>query len=92
MSEVVNRIETLAGQPFPVLNHGLVRIVDYTGDDSMIVQAARVSYCRGTKTEREVPGPIRWLMRLRHRSPVFLSEIERHRLIYLVRPEKRLRD
>ena len=42
-------IEKILYQPIPLLDKGFVRVVDYMGDDSAIVQAARVSYGRGTK-------------------------------------------
>ena len=53
----------------PVLDHGFVRVVDYMGDDSSIVQAARVSYGRGTKSVQNDEGLIRYLMRHWHSTP-----------------------
>lgn len=53
-----------------VLDHGFVRLVDHMGDDSRIVQAARVSYGAGTKTKREDEALIDYLMRNRHTSPM----------------------
>ena len=47
----------------PVLDHGFVRVIDYMGDDTSIVQAARVSYGKGTKSVRNDEGLIRYLMR-----------------------------
>ena len=41
---------------YPVLDQGFVRVIDYMGDDGAIVQAARVSYGRGTKTARNDAG------------------------------------
>lgn len=55
--------------PFPVLDHGFVRLVDYLGGDARIVQAARVSYGEGTKTVREDRALIDYLLRNRHTSP-----------------------
>ena len=52
-----------------VLDKGLVRLVDHMGDDSAIVQAARVSYGAGTKTPSSDRDLIRYLMRSRHTSP-----------------------
>ena len=50
-------------KPYQVLDHGFVRLIDYMGDDSAIVQAARVSYGHGTKKSRDDTGLIRYLMR-----------------------------
>ena len=49
--------------PIPVLDHGFIRVIDYMGDDAAIVQAARVSYGRGTKKVSEDRGLINYLMR-----------------------------
>ena len=46
---VVPELEEILYEPIPVLDHGFVRVVDYMGDDSAVVQAARVSFGRGTK-------------------------------------------
>ena len=62
----------------PVLDHGFVRVVDYMGDDAAIVQAARVSYGRGTKTALNDRGLIRYLMRHRHTTPFEMCEIKLH--------------
>jgi len=62
----------------PVLDHGLVRVVDYMGDDSAIVQAARVSYGAGTKHARDDAGLIRYLMRHWHSTPFEMCEIKLH--------------
>ena len=64
--------------PFPVLDHGFVRVIDYMGDDGAIVQAARVSYGRGTKRVQEDAGLIRYLMRHRHTTPFEMCEIKFH--------------
>ncbi len=61
--------EALLDQPFPVLDHGFVRLVDYLGGDARIVQAARVSYGEGTKTVREDGALIDYLLRNHHTSP-----------------------
>ena len=66
---VVPEAEALLDQELPVLDHGFVRLVDYLGGDSRIVQAARVSYGAGTKTVREDRALIHYLMRNRHTSP-----------------------
>jgi thymidylate synthase (FAD) len=65
-------------QPFPVLDHGFVRVIDYMGDDAAVVQAARVSYGRGTKKVSEDKGLIHYLMRHRHSTPFEMCEIKLH--------------
>ncbi|MBE3640083.1 FAD-dependent thymidylate synthase [Mangrovicoccus algicola] len=62
----------------PVLDHGFVRAVDYMGDDSAIVQAARVSYGAGTKKARDDAGLIRYLMRHWHSTPFEMCELKLH--------------
>ena len=47
----VAAVEEILFEPLPVLDHGFVRVVDYMGDDTSVVQAARVSYGRGTRKE-----------------------------------------
>ncbi|MBN8907104.1 MAG: FAD-dependent thymidylate synthase, partial [Rhodospirillales bacterium] len=60
------------------LDHGFVRVIDYMGDDAAIVQAARVSYGRGTRRVSEDAGLIRYLMRHRHSTPFEMCEIKFH--------------
>ena len=74
----VPAIENLLYQPISVLDHGFVRVIDYMGDDSAIVQAARVSYGRGTKRTRDDQGLINYLMRNAHTSPFEMCEIKLH--------------
>lgn len=62
----------------PLLDHGFVRVVDYMGDDSCVVQAARVSYGRGTKKVLQDRGLIRYLLRHRHTTPFEMAEIKLH--------------
>ncbi len=62
----------------PVLDHGLVRVIDYMGDDAAITQAARVSYGRGTKAVSNDEGLIRYLMRHWHSTPFEMCEIKLH--------------
>lgn len=62
----------------PCLNKGFVRLVDYMGDDAAIVQAARVSYGKGTKSVNEDRGLIRYLMRHKHTSPFEMVEFKFH--------------
>jgi thymidylate synthase (FAD) len=74
----VPALETLLFQALPVLDHGFVRVIDYMGDDAAIVQAARVSYGRGTRRVSEDAGLIRYLMRHRHSTPFEMCEIKYH--------------
>lgn len=74
----VPALEALLFQPIPVLDHGFVRVIDYMGDDGAIVQAARVSYGRGTRRVSEDAGLIRYLMRHRHSTPFEMCEIKYH--------------
>ena len=74
----VPALEAMLFQAIPVLDHGFVRVVDYLGDDGAVVQAARVSYGRGTKAANEDRGLIRYLMRHRHSTPFEMCEIKYH--------------
>jgi len=62
----------------PVLDHGLVRVIDYMGDDAAITQAARVSYGRGTRAVSNDEGLIRYLMRHWHSTPFEMCEVKFH--------------
>lgn len=74
----VPALEEILYQPLPVLDHGFVRVIDYMGDDGAVVQAARVSYGRGTRQVSEDAGLIRYLMRHRHSTPFEMCEIKFH--------------
>lgn len=74
----VPALEAMLYEPQEVLDHGFLRVIDYMGDDSAIVQAARVSYGRGTRKVSEDAGLIRYLMRHRHSSPFEMCEIKFH--------------
>ena len=74
----VPALEEMLYEPLPVLDHGFVRVIDYMGDDAAIVQAARVSYGKGTKRTREDAGLIRYLMRNWHTTPFEMCEIKYH--------------
>lgn len=63
---------------FPVLNDGFIRVVDYMGNDSSIVQAARISYGEGTKKVTEDTGLIRYLLRNYHTTPFEMAELKLH--------------
>ncbi len=71
-------LDEILGKPFPVLNDGFVRVVDYMGTDESIVQAARVSYGKGTKKRHEDRGLIRYLLRHNHTTPFEMCEIKLH--------------
>ncbi len=71
-------LEAVLYEPLPVLDHGFVRVIDYMGDDGAVVQAARVSYGRGTKRSRDDQGLINYLMRNGHTSPFEMCEIKLH--------------
>ena len=75
---VVPALEAILYEPLPVLDHGFVRVIDYMGDDSAVVQAARVSYGRGTKKVSEDRGLIFYLLRHRHTTPFEMCEIKFH--------------
>ncbi len=62
----------------PLLDHGFIRVIDYMGDDSAIVQAARVSYGAGTKHVQNDEGLIRYLMRHWHSTPFEMCEVKLH--------------
>ncbi|MCX6646335.1 MAG: FAD-dependent thymidylate synthase [bacterium] len=74
----VPELDKLIGEKIPVLDDGFVRLIDYFGDDSAIVQAARVSYGKGTKKRSEDKELIRYLMRHWHTSPFEMCEIKLH--------------
>lgn len=74
----VPALEEILFEPIELLDHGFVRVVDYMGDDSAVVQAARVSYGKGTKKVSEDAGLIKYLMRHRHSTPFEMCEIKFH--------------
>jgi thymidylate synthase (FAD) len=74
----VPALEAMLFTALPVLDHGFVRVVDYMGDDAAVVQAARVSYGRGTRKTTEDEGLIRYLMRHWHSTPFEMCEIKYH--------------
>jgi thymidylate synthase (FAD) len=78
LRETVPALEEVLYKPFPVLDHGFVRVIDYMGSDSAIVQAARVSYGKGTKHVQQDRGLINYLMRHWHTTPFEMCEIKYH--------------
>lgn len=76
--DTVPALEALLYEPIPVLDRGFVRVIDYMGSDGAIVQAARVSYGKGTRRVSEDRGLINYLMRHRHSTPFEMCEIKFH--------------
>ena len=74
----VPALEKILYEAIPALDHGFVRVIDYMGDDSSIVQSARVSYGKGTKKVSTDSGLIKYLMRHWHSTPFEMCEIKYH--------------
>jgi len=74
----VPELDAILGRKFACLDDGFVRVVDYLGADSSIVQAARISYGAGTRAVHEDRGLIRYLLRHRHTTPFEMCEIKFH--------------
>tara|TARA_Y100000591_G_scaffold156170_1_gene134369 strand:- start:18 stop:965 length:948 start_codon:yes stop_codon:yes gene_type:complete len=75
---VAPELENILYDAIPILDHGFIRVIDYMGDDSSIVQAARVSYGKGTKKVSTDSGLIKYLMRHWHSTPFEMCEIKYH--------------
>ncbi len=75
---VAPELEKILFEAIPILDHGFIRVVDYMGDDTSIVQAARVSYGKGTKKVSTDSGLIKYLMRHWHSTPFEMCEIKYH--------------
>ena len=71
-------LEKILYEAMPALDHGFVRVIDYMGDDTSIVQSARVSYGKGTKQVSTDSGLIKYLMRHWHSTPFEMCEIKYH--------------
>ena len=71
-------LEKVLYEAMPALDHGFIRVIDYMGDDSSIVQSARVSYGKGTKQVSTDSGLIKYLMRHWHSTPFEMCEIKYH--------------
>ena len=71
-------LEQILYEAIPILDHGFIRVVDYMGNDTSIVQAARVSYGKGTKKVNTDAGLIKYLMRHWHSTPFEMCEIKYH--------------
>tara|TARA_B100001121_G_scaffold307903_1_gene330529 strand:+ start:75 stop:1022 length:948 start_codon:yes stop_codon:yes gene_type:complete len=74
----VTELEKVLYEAIPILDHGFIRVIDYMGDDTSIVQAARVSYGKGTKKVSTDAGLIKYLMRHWHSTPFEMCEIKYH--------------
>ena len=75
---IASELEKILFEAIPILDHGFVRVIDYMGDDTSIVQAARVSYGKGTKKVSTDSGLIKYLMRHWHSTPFEMCEIKYH--------------
>ena len=71
-------LEKYQKETFAVLDHGFIQLIDCLGDDAAIVQAARVSYGKGTKSARSDRGLIRYLMKHEHLSPFEMVMVKFH--------------
>lgn len=71
-------LENILYEEIPILDHGFIRVIDYMGNDSSIVQAARVSYGAGTKRVHQDKGLISYLVKHRHTTPLEMCEIKIH--------------
>ncbi|MBA8758362.1 FAD-dependent thymidylate synthase [Wolbachia pipientis] len=74
----VKEIDEILYEEHKVLDHGFIRVMDYMGSDSAIVQAARVSYGKGTKQISQDEALIKYLMRHHHTTPFEMCEIKFH--------------
>jgi thymidylate synthase (FAD) len=74
----LSQLDEILGKEFPCLDHGFIRLIDYMGSDQAIVQAARVSYGKGTKQVMQDRVLIRYLMRHQHTSPFEMVEFKFH--------------
>ena len=72
------KLEEIMYEALPILDHGFIRVIDYMGNDNSIVQAARVSYGKGTKKVNTDAGLIKYLMRHWHSTPFEMCEIKYH--------------
>jgi len=75
---IIPEAEEILDKEFKVLDHGYVILVDYMGGDESIVQAARVSYGKGTRKLSDDRGLIRYLMRHDHTTPFEMVELKFH--------------
>lgn len=78
MRPVAEELNLILEKEFKILDHGFIRLIDYMGNDSSIVQAARVSYGTGTKAVSEDKALINYLIKHKHTSPIEMCEIKFH--------------
>lgn len=71
-------LDSILGVQHKCLDKGFIRVIDYMGDQSAIVQAARVSYGDGTKTPSDDRALLRYMIRHRHTSPLEMCELKIH--------------
>src|SRR5689334_21019073 len=74
----VPELDDILGHTFSVLDDGFIRVIDYMGSDESVVQAARVSYGKGTRKLHEDRGLIRYLMRHAHTTPFEMCDLKLH--------------
>ncbi|QEK37850.1 FAD-dependent thymidylate synthase [Candidatus Cytomitobacter indipagum] len=74
----VESLEKIIGQETKILDKGFIRVIDYMGDDAAIVQAARISYGKGTKSVSNDKSLIKYLLRNEHTSVFEMCEIKLH--------------
>ena len=75
---IAPKLEEILYEALPILDHGFIRVIDYMGNDNSIVQAARVSYGKGTNKVNTDSGLIKYLMRHWHSTPFEMCEIKYH--------------
>ncbi|WP_339048928.1 FAD-dependent thymidylate synthase [Candidatus Mesenet endosymbiont of Phosphuga atrata] len=74
----VKEIDDILYKEHKILDHGFIRVIDYMGSDSAVVQAARVSYGEGTKHISQDAALINYLIRHSHTTPFEMCEIKFH--------------
>jgi thymidylate synthase (FAD) len=80
MSERLKRVvspelDAILGVPFPILDQGFIRVIDYLGNDTSIETAARNCYGKGTEQVSDIDVLLRYLMRKRHTTPYEFAEL-----------------
>ena len=74
----VPALDAILGKQFSVLDQGFIRVIDYMGDDTSVVQAARISYGKGTTNPTQDKALLSYLLRHKHTSPFEMCEIKFH--------------
>lgn len=70
--------ESIIHSPIQLLDHGMLRLVDYMGTDASIPQAARTSYGKGTRVMSDDTALVRYLMRHFHSTPFEMAQAKFH--------------